>query len=180
MVGGGCLILVQLINRDTCISLTGSIAPQDATNKECGLHSGNIIQSAAEQGTEETLQDLWRSGAVEALTRQELTQMLSDPRHPDTLVVLYAPWCQYSQAMEASYSALADRYVGKEARIAKFQADTDREFAQREFGLQTFPRIVLLRKGAIGYIVYPSERRDTNTLDMWLKSMVGGEGDYSI
>jgi hypothetical protein len=51
-----------------------------------------------------------------------------------------------SQAMEDSYSELAEQLQGSHVRVAKFQADVDREFAQERFGLKTFPTIVMLPK----------------------------------
>lgn len=50
------------------------------------------------------------------------------------------------QAMEGSYEELAQQLQGSHMRVAKFQADTDREFAQERFGLKTFPTIVMLPK----------------------------------
>lgn len=48
--------------------------------------------------------------------------------------------------MEGSYSELAEQLQGSHVRVAKFQADVDREFAQERFGLKTFPTIVMLPK----------------------------------
>jgi adenylyl-sulfate reductase (glutathione) len=70
--------------------------PQDQTAKECGLHSGNIVQSAEAQAAGEQA-DLWASGPVEALDHAALEKLADGQRDRDTLVVLYAPWCQYSQ-----------------------------------------------------------------------------------
>ena len=78
------------------------------------------------------------------------------------------PW-QCVQAMEAEYQKLAERQGP--VQVAKFQADIDREFAQSRLGLQTFPTIVLLPKATPGYIKYPSERRDADTLGMWLSTL---------
>lgn len=50
------------------------------------------------------------------------------------------------QAMEGSYNELAQQLQGSSVRVAKFQADVDREFAQEKFGLKTFPTIVMLPK----------------------------------
>lgn len=79
------------------------------------------------------------------------------------------------QAMEGSYNELAEQHAarGSHVRIAKFQADIDREFSQQAFGLQTFPTIVMLPKSRKGYLRYPSERRDVETLDLWIKSVAG-------
>ncbi len=152
------------------------IAPvvQDATAKECGLHSGNVVRSASEQARDE-LPDLWPSGPVEALSRDQLAALKAGPRDKDTLVVLYAPWCQFSQVMEGSYDELAQRLQGGSVRVAKFQADTERDFATGEFGLATFPTIGLLPKSGGPWIKYPSERRDADTLGMWVKTVAGYE-----
>lgn len=65
------------------------------SGKECGLHSGNIVQSASDQADEEQ-KDLWPEG-VEALSKDALGALADGPRDKDTIVTLYAPWCQYSQ-----------------------------------------------------------------------------------
>lgn len=72
---------------------------QDATGKECGLHSGNVVQSAAEQAKDDQ-RDLWQEGAVEALTKEQLQGMMDGNRDKNTMLVMYAPWCQYSQVNE--------------------------------------------------------------------------------
>ena len=77
---------------------------QDATGKECGLHSGNVGQSAAEEAKAQAT-DLWTNSAVEPLSREQLAQLKEGPRDKDTLLVLYAPWCQYSQ-VSCFYQAL--------------------------------------------------------------------------
>lgn len=69
---------------------------QDATGKECGLHSDNVVESAAEQAKED-VRDLWQDGQVEALTKEQLQGMMDGKRDKDTMLVMYAPWCQYSQ-----------------------------------------------------------------------------------
>lgn len=71
---------------------------QDATGKECGLHSGNVVQSEGEQAKEEQ-RDLWQGGAVEALSKEQLQGMMDGHRDKNTMLVMYAPWCQYSQVM---------------------------------------------------------------------------------
>jgi adenylyl-sulfate reductase (glutathione) len=75
--------------------------------------------------------------------------------------------------MENSYAELADRYNGSHVRVAKFQADVHRDFSAGEFGLQTFPTLVMLPQAGTRVIKYPSETRDADTLDMWVKSVAG-------
>ena len=69
---------------------------QDATGKECGLHSGNVVESASEQAKDD-LRDLWQDGAVQALSKEQLQGMMDGKRDKSTMLVMYAPWCQYSQ-----------------------------------------------------------------------------------
>ena len=50
------------------------------------------------------------------------------------------------QALEPEYEALAEHMAGSQVRIAKYQADVDREFANASLGLKTFPSIVYYPK----------------------------------
>lgn len=51
-------------------------------------------------GTAEAQRDLWPEGKVQALSHEELSSLASsESREQDTLVALYAPWCQYSQVL---------------------------------------------------------------------------------
>ena len=79
---------------------------QDATGKECGLHSGNVVKSAAEQAKDEQ-RDLWQEGVVEALSKEQLQGMMDGKRDKDTMLVMYAPWCQYSQVIVRQYLSCA-------------------------------------------------------------------------
>ena len=54
------------------------------------------MESAAEQAKDD-LQDLFQDDSVEAVSKQQLQEMMDGKRDKDTLVTLYAPWCQYSQ-----------------------------------------------------------------------------------
>ena len=78
--------------------------------------------------------------------------------------------------MQDSYTELAKRYQSSQhVRVAKFQADTEREFASK-LGLKTFPTIVMLPKFSnSGVVKYPTERRDADSLDMWVKTIAGYE-----
>lgn len=98
---------IRVISFWEAISLAhGSFAMQDATSKECGLHSGNVVTSAAMQGAEELQKDLWPSGPVQALDHSQLEKLANGERDKDTLVVLYAPWCQYSQVCNLNLGGL--------------------------------------------------------------------------
>ena len=91
-----------------------------------------------------------------------------------TLVALYAPWCQYSQAMEQAYEELASRYAGHpRVRVAAFRADEaeHRPFAEKELGLKTFPTVVMLPRGSKRVVKYDSEARDVESLEMFLRAL---------
>lgn len=75
--------------------------------------------------------------------------------------------------MEANYEALAKAMAGSHVSVAKYQADVDKEWATKNLGLTTFPTIVMLPKAKSGFVKYPSERRDVESLQMWVKTMAG-------
>ncbi|KAI8106140.1 hypothetical protein M9435_000687 [Picochlorum sp. BPE23] len=148
---------------------------EDSSSKECGLHSGNIVQGAVDQASEEEkVEDLFKSNAVEPLNKDALQRVLDGPRDVDMLVVLYAPWCRFCKAMEEDYEDLAARVADRKGiRVAKFQADIERDFAESRFGLKTFPHIAMLpASGSAGEsIKFGSERRDPDTLEMWINAL---------
>jgi adenylyl-sulfate reductase (glutathione) len=152
---------------------------EEAGAKECGLHAGNLVASAADQAAREAAApaSLFPSPLVEDLSKARLAALLEAPgaRGRDTLVVLYAPWCPHCAAMEAAYEevARAASQAGASLRVAKFRADTEREFAADKFGLQTFPTIAFLPKGGPpgGHVRFPGERRDAETLGLWAAAL---------
>lgn len=95
-------------------------AVQDATKKECGLHSGNVAGAGSNGAEARTAErDLWHDAIVEPLSRQQLESLADGPRDKNTLVVLYAPWCPFSQVrlaplgdMPCDCLALGRPYVG--------------------------------------------------------------------
>lgn len=65
-----------------------------------------MIDSAGEQAQREAERDLWDADAhVEALSRDQLATLADGPRDKATLVVLYAPWCPYSQVLASAASS---------------------------------------------------------------------------
>jgi adenylyl-sulfate reductase (glutathione) len=153
---------------------------EDAAAKECGLHSGNIKGGGEDGAAPKTAsRDLWQGGGggskVQSLTRAE-AEKLAASADKDTILVAYAPWCQFCQALEPSYEELAQRLEGTHVRVAKFQADGegDRPFAEQKLQLKTFPTIVMLPKSQPGKAIkYPVERRDADSLQMWVTSLTG-------
>lgn len=61
------------------------------------------MDSAGEQAQREAERDLWDADTgVEALSRDQLAALADGPRDKAILVVLYAPWCPYSQVLASS------------------------------------------------------------------------------
>lgn len=77
-----------------------SITVFQQTAKECGLHSGNVKKGGEDDaaGAAAAARDLWAdASAVEALDRAGAEALAAGQRDKDTLLVLYAPWCQFCQ-----------------------------------------------------------------------------------
>ncbi|GLC45103.1 aspartic proteinase precursor [Pleodorina starrii] len=147
---------------------------EDAAAKECGLHSGNIKKADGTTEEKKADRDLWQEGsAVATLSKEDARALVSGPRSKGTLAVLYAPWCRFCQALEPAYEELAAQLGGSNVTVAKYQADIDREFANENLQLKTFPTIVYLPPNSTQVIKYPSERRDVDTLAMWVKTVAG-------
>ncbi|PKA52585.1 5'-adenylylsulfate reductase 3, chloroplastic [Apostasia shenzhenica] len=145
---------------------------EDAKAKECGLHKGNVVPSITQgngasiaNSINDTL-DIFDSQAIVSLTRPGIENFLKlENRKDPWLVVLYAPWCQFCQAMEPSYIELAEKLSGSGVKVAKFRADGDQKsFAKQELQLGSFPTILFFPKHASRPIKYFSERRDVDSL----------------
>lgn len=146
---------------------------EDATSKECGLHSGNISDTGSGEGEVEK-KDLYQS--VPKVEKQSIEALLSGGRSHSTLAVFYAPWCQYCQALEDSLEEVAGTlHQGDNVKVIKFQADVEREFAEEKFGLETFPMIGMFPKGSgsKSFIKYPSVRRDVDSLMSFVRMTNG-------
>jgi len=120
---------------------------KDGSKKsECGIHVA---------GAERTFdRDLWDAdSAVKALgTPAEVDNFV---KGGPAVVTVYAPWCQFCQAMEPEYEKLA-----KELNIpvAKFRGDEQRDYVQANLNTQTFPTVnVITKDGKV--VKYDSEAR---------------------
>ncbi|OAY67213.1 probable 5'-adenylylsulfate reductase 1, chloroplastic [Ananas comosus] len=149
---------------------------EDAKAKECGLHKGNIAQEADMLGTNANgataissvngTPDIFETEAIINLSRPGIENLLRlESRADPWIVVLYAPWCQFCQGMEASYMELAEKLSGSGVKVGKFQADGEQKpFAQEELQLGSFPTILFFPTHSSRPIKYPSERRDVDSL----------------
>ncbi|ESW25955.1 hypothetical protein PHAVU_003G079800 [Phaseolus vulgaris] len=161
---------------------------EDAKAKECGLHKGNLKQqeegaahlegngngvSQSHANGAATVPDIFNSQNVVNLSRTGIENLakLEDRKEP-WVVVLYAPWCPYCQAMEESYVELAQKLEGSGVKVGKFRADGEqKEFARRELELGSFPTILFFPKHSSRPIKYPSENRDVDSLMAFLNAL---------
>ncbi|XP_059662386.1 5'-adenylylsulfate reductase 3, chloroplastic-like [Cornus florida] len=154
---------------------------EDAKAKECGLHKGNIegkVGQANGNGAANTngtapIADLFDTQNVVTLNRTGMENLvkLEDRKEP-WLVVLYAPWCQFCQAMEGSYVELAEKLAGSGVKVGKFRADGEQKaFAQKELQLGSFPTILFFPKHSSQPIKYPSEKRDVDSLMAFVNAL---------
>ena len=91
------------------------------SEKECGLHSGNIKKADGTTEARKADRDLWIEGKVAAVSKPQVEALAAGKRDKDTILVLYAPWCTFCQALEPSFSALADQLAGTSVTVAKYQ-----------------------------------------------------------
>ncbi|XP_020589391.1 5'-adenylylsulfate reductase 3, chloroplastic-like isoform X2 [Phalaenopsis equestris] len=152
---------------------------EDAKAKECGLHKANITHdvgngkgTVAVNGVSHSA-DIFNTRAIVGLTRTGIENLLKlENRKEPWLVVLYAPWCQFCQAMESSYVELAEKLHGTGVKVGKFRADGDQKpFAKEELQLGSFPTILFFPKHTSRPIKYPSERRDVDSLLSFINAL---------
>ncbi|XP_060175734.1 5'-adenylylsulfate reductase 3, chloroplastic-like [Lycium barbarum] len=149
---------------------------EDAKAKECGLHKGNIKDEsvngngngngAVQANGSANVADIFDTKDIVTLSRPGVENLLKlEDRREPWLVVLYAPWCRFCQAMEGSYVELAEKLGGSGVKVGKFRADGEQKtFAQQELQLGSFPTILFFPKHSSQPIKYPSEKRDVDSL----------------
>ena len=117
-----------------------------STKTECGIHV---------EGAEKTFdRDLWEDSAVKNVDTNQAALDIVNAGKP-AVIAVYAPWCQFCQAMEDEYSAFAE---SADLDVYKFRGDEVREFVQAELNTESFPTINVVK--ADGTVVkYDSEER---------------------
>lgn len=155
---------------------------EDAKAKECGLHKGNIKDENVNgngngalhaNGTTATVPDIFNTQNLVTLSRAGIENLARlENRKEPWIVVLYAPWCPFCQAMEESYVELADKLAGSGVKVGKFRADGEhKEYAQQELQLGSFPTILFFPKYNSRPIKYPTEKRDVDSLMAFVNAL---------
>jgi adenylyl-sulfate reductase (glutathione) len=150
---------------------------EDSAMKECGLHSGNMTadEQAKQDAREATDEDIFVDGSVTKVERDAMETLIGATTHAKTtLAVLYAPWCPFCQAMVGGFEEAASGFADKNVDVVKFRADGDeKEWAKENLSLSSFPTILLFPEGRSGYVKLGSERRDADSLNIFVESIVG-------
>jgi len=134
------------------------LANKDGSTKtECGIHVA---------GAEKTFdRDLWESGAVKELVTTEDVAALKGSGK-EAMVVVYAPWCQFCQAMEDEYGKLAESL---DVPVYKFRGDEERDFVSKEMNTASFPTINFIKSDGTA-VKYESEERTVAAMSEFAKS----------
>ncbi|KAH7286926.1 hypothetical protein KP509_32G028100 [Ceratopteris richardii] len=149
---------------------------EDAKAKECGLHKGNIeTAETSNNGAQNTasVSELFLSKDIKAFSRAEIEEFANlEKRENSWIVVLYAPWCPYCQAMEASFNELAEKLGGTNVKVGKFNADKENKpYAMAELQMKSFPTILFFSKNLRNPIKYPSEQRDVDSFLAFIRAL---------
>jgi thiol-disulfide isomerase/thioredoxin len=131
-----------------------------STKTECGIHVA---------GAEKTWdRDLWdKSQTVKNVDSEDEIMKMRDAKD-GSLVVIYAPWCQFCQAMEGSFEDASKSEGMQLFNFIKFRGDTRRDFVQSNLETQSFPTIGFMKNGK--FQKYESEDRSVEALRRFIKS----------
>jgi len=133
----------------------GLINKDGSTKTECGIHV---------EGAEKTFdRDLWdTSKTVKTLeTTADVDALVK--KGEEAVVVVYAPWCQFCQAMEEEVEKLAADGV----TVYKFRGDEEREYVGANMNTASFPTVNKLVGGK--FVKYDSEDRTVSALKAFAK-----------
>lgn len=130
-----------------------------STKTECGIHV---------DGAERTWdRDLWEEGqsAVKKISSVDEAIKVKESGKP-AIVTVYAPWCQYSQAMEDQFEEFAKSVDGK-IDVYSFRGDEEREFVMENLNTKSFPTVNVIKPDGTA-VKYESEVR---TVEAFTKFM---------
>ncbi|KAG0557895.1 hypothetical protein KC19_11G165100 [Ceratodon purpureus] len=109
--------------------------------------------------------DLFTSDSVVNLTLDEIDALARTHRSRSWLVVLYAPWCRFCQAMEPNFERVAHHLEQSNVYVGRFRADGDyKEYAKRYLQLEHFPTVLFFPKNSSNIVKYQSENREVDAL----------------
>jgi len=136
----------------------GLVNKDGSTKTECGIHVA---------GAEKTFdRDLWPESekVSELATTEDFDKLKASGK--EAVVVVYAPWCQFCQAMEDEYEKLAD---ATGLPVYKFRGDEQREYVEANMNTKSFPTINFVKSSGEA-VKYESEERSVDAMAAFAKS----------
>jgi phosphoadenosine phosphosulfate reductase len=135
------------------------LANKDGSTKtECGIHVA---------GAEKTFdRDLWADNAdVRTLVTEDDATAVKSSGKP-AVVAVYAPWCQFCQAMEDDFAAFAKEV---DIDVYKLRGDEIRDYVTKEDNTASFPTINVVKEDG-SVVKYESEDRSVEALKKFATS----------
>jgi len=135
------------------------LANADGTTKtECGIHV---------DGAEKTWdRDLWQADKSKVKKVESTNEALEIKNSgKDSVIVVYAPWCQFSQDMEDDFEKFA---TSTDVDVYSFRGDEEREFVQGNLNTQSFPTVNLIKADGTA-VKYESEERTVEAFTKFLE-----------
>ena len=128
-----------------------------STKTECGIHV---------DGAERTWdRDLWEDETVKTVESQDKALEIIKSGEASVMVV-YAPWCQFSQQMEDEYASFAAKMKGS-MPVYSYRGDEDREFVMENLNTNSFPTVNVI-KGDGTVVKYDSEERTVDAFEKFV------------
>merc|ERR1719454_1642449 len=138
-----------------------NLVNKDGSKKtECGIHVS---------GAEKTFdRDLWDTSKSVVTLGSNDEALALKAKGEASVMVVYAPWCQFCQAMEDEF----DKVSGVAGvPTYKFRGDEEREFVSANLNTQSFPTInIITAEGKL--IKYESEERDAEDIAAFVKEKI--------
>mmetsp|Transcript_49823 Transcript_49823/g.55552 ORF Transcript_49823/g.55552 Transcript_49823/m.55552 type:complete len:431 (+) Transcript_49823:105-1397(+) len=125
-----------------------------STKTECGIHV---------DGAEKTWErDLWEADKSKVKKVESTDDALKIKNSgKESIMVVYAPWCQFSKDMEDEFEKFAA--AAGDLNVYSFRGDEEREFVQGNLNTESFPTVNVIK--ADGTVIkYESEVRTVEAL----------------
>lgn len=111
-------------------------------------------------GAEKTWdRDLWEEGAVKTIASTDDALEITKSGKASVIAV-YAPWCQFCQAMEDEFGKFAE---GADLDVYKFRGDEEREFVSENLNTSSFPTVNVVKEDG-SVVKYESEDRSVDAI----------------
>lgn len=140
------------------------LANKDGSTKtECGIHVA---------GAEQTFdRDLWEddASAVKTLATEDEASTLKSSNKA-AVVAVYAPWCQFCQAMEDDFANFAKEMDGT-FDVYKLRGDEIRDYVTKEYNTNSFPTINVVKEDGT-VVKYDSEDRSVDALKKFVNEQL--------